>query len=62
MLGLVEFGVVVEEGCPSVGLGAVTGVGVGDRGGGGLVEGDSVGLFVVDLEVEIARRDGDGSC
>ena len=62
MFGLVEFGVVVEEGCPGVGLGSVSGIGVGHWGGGGLVEGDSVWLFVVDLEVEVASSEGDGPC
>jgi hypothetical protein len=62
VFGLVEFGVVVKERCPGVGMGSVSGFGVGHRGGGGIVDGDSVWSFVVDLEVEVASSDGDGPC
>ena len=62
MLGLVKFGVGVEALCPCILLASVT-VGVADCwSGGGVVQGDSVWFFVVDLEVEVASSDGDGSC
>ena len=62
MFGVVEFGVIVKELCPSVGLTSVAVVIIDHRGGGGMVQGDSVRLFVVDLEVEVASSDGDGPC
>ena len=38
----------------------MSGFGVDRWGGGGLIEGDSVRLFVVNLEVEVASSEGDG--
>ena len=62
VLGLVKFGVGVEELCPCILLASVSVVVVDCWCSGGVVQGDSVWLFVVDLEVEVASRYGDGSC
>ena len=62
MFGLVEFGVGVEELCPCILLASVSVVVVDCWRSGGVVQGDSVWFFVIDLEVEVSSRYGDGSC